>query len=36
LGKNRRLVLRLEWLTRWPIWRVFPVNSHRHAMIKNP
>jgi hypothetical protein len=30
------LVLRLEWLTRCPICRVFPVNSHRRAMIKNP
>src|SRR5262249_21688919 len=34
LGRNRRLVLRLEWLTRCPIWRVLPVSSHRHAMVK--
>jgi hypothetical protein len=31
-GRNRRLVLRFEWLTRCPIWRVFPVSSQRHDM----
>src|ERR1700728_1537067 len=31
-GRNRRLVLRFEWLTRCPIWRVLPVNSQRQAM----
>jgi hypothetical protein len=28
------LVLRLEWLTRCPIWRVFPVSSQRHGMAE--
>src|ERR1700733_9416141 len=32
LGRKRRLVLRFEWLTRWPICRVLPVSSQRHAM----
>ncbi len=32
LGKKRRLVLRFEWLTRCPIWRVLPVSSQRQAM----
>ena len=35
LGRNRRLVLRFEWLTRCPIWRVFPVSSQRHDMANN-
>jgi hypothetical protein len=30
------LVLRFEWLTRLPIWRIFPVNSQRHAMAVVP
>src|ERR1700733_587359 len=36
LGRNRRLVLRFEWLTRLPIWRVFPVSSQRHDMVVVP
>src|SRR5580704_17321021 len=36
LGRNRRLVLRFEWLTRLPIWRVFPVSSQRHDMAVVP
>src|SRR5580704_18541031 len=36
LGRNRRLVLRLEWLTRLPIWRIFPVSSQRHDMAVVP
>src|SRR5580693_8807563 len=36
LGRNRRLVLRFEWLTRLPIWRIFPVNSQRHDMAVVP
>src|ERR1700740_3114092 len=35
-GRKRRLVLRFEWLTRWPIWRVFPVSSQRHGMTEIP
>src|ERR1700674_5587094 len=33
LGKNRRLVLRFEWLTLWPVCAVFPVRSHRRDMV---
>ena len=33
-GMNRRLVLRLEWLTRCPIWAVLPVSSQRHDMAQ--
>src|SRR5580693_1560109 len=36
LGRNRRLVLRFEWLTRLPIWRIFSVNSQRHDMAVVP
>src|SRR5580700_6397153 len=36
LGRNRRLVLRFEWLTRLPIWRIFPVSSQRHDMAIVP
>src|SRR5450432_636555 len=32
LGWNSRLVLMLEWLTRWPIWRSVPVSSQRRDM----
>src|SRR5262245_53864724 len=30
LGRNRRLVLMLEWLTLCPTCAVLPVKSHRH------
>jgi hypothetical protein len=30
------LVLRFEWLTLLPIWRVFPVSSQRHDMAVVP
>src|SRR5581483_10286759 len=33
-GRNRRLVLRFEWLTLWPTRAVLPVNSHRRDMAK--
>src|SRR5262245_22079287 len=29
LGRNRRLVLRFEWLTLWPVCAVLPVRSQR-------
>src|SRR4051812_43076892 len=29
LGRNRRLVLRFEWLTLWPVCAVLPVKSQR-------
>src|SRR6266498_304234 len=32
LGRNRRLVLRFEWLTLWPVCAVLPVRSHRRDM----
>ena len=32
LGRNRRLVLMLEWLTLWPTWGPLPVNSQRRDM----
>src|SRR6266498_1212751 len=31
-GRNRRLVLRFEWLTLWPVCAVLPVRSHRRDM----
>ena len=31
-GSWRVLVLMLEWLTRWPIWRLVPVRSQRRDM----
>src|SRR5436190_8973480 len=34
LGRNRRLVLRLEWLTLCPTSALLPVNSHRRDMAK--
>jgi len=33
LGRKRRLVLRFEWLTRWPICRVLPVSSQRQGLM---
>src|SRR5262249_43096817 len=32
LGRNRRLDLRFEWLTLWPVCAVLPVRSHRRDM----
>src|SRR5215207_7232954 len=32
LGRNRRLVLRFEWLTLWPVCAALPVKSHRRDM----
>ena len=32
LGRNRRLVLRFEWLTLWPVCAILPVRSHRRDM----
>src|SRR5438067_1144180 len=34
LGRKRRLVLRLEWLTLWPTCADFPVKSQRRDMAK--
>ena len=34
-GRNRRLVLILEWLTLWPTSAVLPVRSQRRD-IRNP
>src|SRR5882757_3767415 len=33
-GRNRRLVLILEWLTLWPTWGPFAVSSQRRDMAK--
>src|SRR5215510_12314599 len=35
LGRNRRLVLRLEWLTLCPTCAVLPVSSHRRDMAES-
>src|SRR5579872_4255254 len=35
LGKNRRLVLRLEWLTLWPTRGFLPVNSHCQDIVRS-
>src|ERR1700724_4208782 len=34
-GRKRRLVLRLEWLTLWPVCAVLPVNSQRRDIGLN-
>src|SRR5262245_44901203 len=34
-GRNRRLVLRFEWLTLCPTWAPLPVSSHRRDMAKS-
>src|SRR5262249_61771213 len=34
LGRKRRLVLMLEWLTLCPTCAVLPVSSHRHDIEK--
>src|SRR5580658_1319918 len=34
LGRNRRLVLILEWLTLWPTWADLPVNSQRRDIAR--
>src|ERR1043166_6935679 len=31
LGRKRRFVLMLEWLTLWPTWTPLPVTGHLHA-----
>src|ERR1051326_5203019 len=36
LGRNRRLVLRFEWLTLWPTRAPLPVNSQRRAIAEAP
>src|SRR5882762_3802507 len=33
-GRNRRLVLILEWLTLWPTWGPLAVSSQRRDMAK--
>src|SRR5262245_2617312 len=35
LGRNRRLVLRFEWLTLCPTCAPLPVSSHRRDMAKS-
>ena len=35
LGRNRRLVLRFEWLTLWPVCAALPVSSHRRDMVNS-
>src|SRR4051794_13349796 len=35
-GRNRRLVLILEWLTLWPTWGPLAVSSQRRDISKNP
>ena len=35
LGRNRRLVLRFEWLTLCPTCGPLPVSSHRRDMAKS-
>src|ERR1700731_806040 len=35
-GRNRRLVLMLEWLTLWPTSGPLAVSSQRRDMAKNP
>src|SRR5437870_2890959 len=32
LGRKRRFVLTLEWLTLWPTWTPLPVTGHLRAM----
>src|SRR5579862_5982590 len=32
LGRKRRFVLMLEWLTLWPTWTPLPVTGHLRAM----
>src|ERR1700694_3114628 len=34
-GRKRRLVLRLEWLTLWPVCAVLPVKSQRRDIGLN-
>ena len=36
LGNQRRLVLRLEWDTLWPVCGLTPVTSHTLDMIPYP
>src|SRR6202049_886037 len=35
-GRNRRLVLMLEWLTLWPTCGLLAVSSQRRDIFKNP
>src|SRR4051812_5033735 len=35
-GRNRRLVLILEWLTLWPTWGPLAVSSQRRDISENP
>src|SRR3977135_3339205 len=35
-GRNRRLVLILEWLTLWPTWGPLAVSSQRRDIVENP
>src|SRR4051794_11760387 len=35
-GRNRRLVLMLEWLTLWPTWGPLAVSSQRRDILQNP
>src|SRR5216684_1365889 len=35
-GRNRRLVLILEWLTLWPTWGPLAVSSQRRDISRNP
>src|SRR5258706_11954053 len=35
-GRNRRLVLMLEWLTLWPTCGPLAVSSQRRDIFKNP
>src|SRR5262249_25839502 len=36
LGRNRRLVLMLEWLTLWPVRGALAVSSQRRDIFQNP
>src|SRR5258707_11954500 len=33
-GRNRRLVLMLEWLTLWPVWGPLAVSSQRRDICQ--
>src|ERR1700687_4490185 len=35
-GRNRGLVLMLEWLTLWPTWGPLAVSSQRRDIARNP
>src|SRR5882762_8446872 len=35
-GRNRRLVLMLEWLTLWPVWGALAVSSQRRDIAQIP